>query len=207
MDNSNAVGIKITTDTKQTVSMLEQLINRLDKTNQILDKVSTNRSFEQTNKQLQNINNNLKMPNLTHYLGNIKRLAKLSSDWVDASSDYVENLNLMQVAYGDTRKEAEKFIDTISDTFGLNESILTRQLGYYRQIGNALSIDNDYAELLASNLLKMQLDVSSLYNLSFQRSGEVLQASMAGKLLLPLLIVILIANFFNCWKPKHRCAW
>lgn len=181
MDNSNAVGLKITTDTKQTVSMLEQLINKLDKTNQILDKISINKGFEKTNKQLKDINNNLKMPNLTSYLSSFKRLGQIVSNNVDASASYLENLNLMQVAYGDTRKEAERFIDKISDTFGLNESTLTRQLGYYRQIGNALSIDNDYAELLASNLLKMQLDVSSLYNLSFERSGEVLQSSMAGQ--------------------------
>lgn len=181
MDNSNAVGLKITTDTKQTVSMLEQLINKLDKTNQILDKISINKGFEKTNKQLKNINNSLKMPNLTSYLSSFKRLGQVVANNVDASASYLENLNLMQVAYGDTRKEAERFIDKISDTFGLNESTLTRQLGYYRQIGNALSIDNDYAELLASNLLKMQLDVSSLYNLSFERSGEVLQSSMAGQ--------------------------
>ena len=133
------------------------------------------------------------------------------SKLIDASASYAENLNLLQVAFNETGKEFdrmnESFVNGLSDAFGLDESVMTRQLGYYRQIGNALAIDSEYADMLGKNLLKMQLDMSSLYNLSFERSGEVLQASMAGKQNMPLLIVILIENFFNCWKPKHESAW
>lgn len=188
MDDSNAVGIKIKTDTKQTISNLDILINKLDKTNDILTEVAKNTGFERTNNQLQGINKTLKnvdrtlqAPSLASYLTMFKKLGQETANYVDVSAEYLENLNLMQVAYGDNRKEAERLIDSLSSIFGLNESGLTRQLGIYRQLGNALSIDNEYAELLSENLLKMQLDVSSLYNLSFERAGTVLQASMAGQ--------------------------
>lgn len=104
---------------------------------------------------------------------------------IDASSSYVENLNLMQVAFRETGEAYdrfnESFVNGLADAFGLDESAMTRQLGFYRQIGNALNVNSKYADLLSKNLLKMQLDMSSLYNLSFERSGEVIQSSIAGQ--------------------------
>ena len=115
----------------------------------------------------------------------LNNIAKNSYKFIEASADYVENLNLMQVAFKETGDKIdrvnESIVNGLSDSFGLDESVMTRQLGYYRQIGNALSIDAEYADTLAHNLLKMQLDMSSLYNLSFEKSGEVLQSSMAGQ--------------------------
>lgn len=105
--------------------------------------------------------------------------------YIDASSAYVENLNLMQVAFKETGKANdrfnESFVNGLADIFGLDESTMTRQLGFYRQIGNALNVDSKYADLLSKNLLKLQLDMSSLYNLSFEKAGEVIQSSIAGQ--------------------------
>lgn len=210
---------KLSANISTTVEKLKENNNELEENNNELEERNKNLSnnnqlnntfnslLSKTTSTLKKVNNALKLSNAVGLIYTFKKISNATASFLDSSSDYVENLNLMQVAFSETRDEAESFVNGLADIFGLDESQMTRQLGYYRQIGNALNIDNKYADLLAKNLLKMQLDMSSLYNLSFERSGEVLQASMAGKQLLPLLIVILIANFFNCWKPKHRCAW
>lgn len=160
---------------------------------------SFNKSASKTSDMLKKINNNLKLPNLQALITTMKQLATTFTKAIEQSSSYIENLNMMQVAFGETRKEAESFVNGLADIFGIDESTLTRQLGFYKQIGNALAIDSEYAEMFAKNLLKLQLDMSSLYNLSFQKSGEVLQSSIAG-----LIIVWLAQNLLKCWNVLKR---
>lgn len=195
MNSENSVGLQIEAKVDKTIQSLDKVIQNLNKTNNMLNKIASNSGFSKTNNELKQTNNLLsnmssslsKMSgmsnklNLGAVIAAFNRLGRQMMKNLDASASYVENLNLMQVAFQETRDEAESFVNGLSDIFGLDESVMTRQLGYYRQIGNALAIGNEYADLLGKNLLKMQLDMSSLYNLSFKRSGEVLQASMAGQ--------------------------
>ena len=122
---------------------------------------------------------------ITSTILSFKSGLSITEDLIGKSAEYVENLNLMQVAFKETGKAGDTFnesmVNGLADVFGLDESQMTRQLGFYRQLGNSLNVDSKYADLLAHNLLKLQLDMASLYNLSFERSGEVLQASMAGQ--------------------------
>ena len=204
--STDAVSLRISTDTEQTSNNLDKVINRLDKTINLLSKISSSDSFRRKNSDLKEtqkvanelntslgkINNTLSKidknsswTGFSGFLNIMKKISKESYNWVESSASYVENLNLMQVAFKETGKEFdranESIVNGLADAFGLDESTMTRQLGYYRQIGNALNIDAKYADTLAHNLLKMQLDMSSLYNLSFEKSGEVLQSSMAGQ--------------------------
>lgn len=163
------------------ISHLERIEKNTGMTRQTKSIESFNKSASKTSDMLKKINNNLKLPNLQALITTMKQLATTFTKAIDQSSSYLENLNMMKVAFGETRDEAVSFVNGLSDIFGLDESILTRQLGFYRQIGNALALDSEYAEMFSKNLLKLQLDMSSLYNLSFQKSGEVLQASIAGQ--------------------------
>ena len=206
LSTKDSVSVKITTEAKEINKTLDGTITRIDKVVTQIKRINSTSSFDKQNKQIKNMNNSTN--NLSRSLSNMSKTLKtisghtmlgsmktifnlfsrfgnLTSKFIDDSASYAENLNLMQVAFKETGQEFdrmnESFVNGLSDAFGLDESVMTRQLGFYKQIGNALDIDNTYAERLAKNLLKMQLDMSSLYNLSFERSGEVLQASMAGQ--------------------------
>lgn len=195
MAAKNGTLVKVITDTSESEKNLKGVIEKLDETNKLLNKISKNKGFESQNKEIEKVSKKLdinakkiskignafKLTGITAIFAGLSKIGKQTSKMIDSSASYVENLNLMQVAFQDTRDAAEGFVNGLSDIYGLDESSMTRQLGYYRQIGNALAIDSYYADMLAKNLLKMQLDMSSLYNLSFERSGEVLQASMAGQ--------------------------
>lgn len=114
------------------------------------------------------------------WLGVIKEVASGIMEASKAQASYIENLNLLDTAYGTTENSGRKLINTLSEVIGLDQSGLTKSLGTYRQMTSALGLMNDTADLVSENLLKMQLDMSSLYNLDFQRAGEILQVTLAG---------------------------
>lgn len=97
-----------------------------------------------------------------------------------AQQEYIENLNLMQVAFKDTYKSADNLINTISKEIGLDPSNLVRQIGIYKEIGNAMGYTNNISTLLSENLLKLQMDMSSLYNVDFARAGKALESAITG---------------------------
>ena len=177
---SSVVISGIDTETKEANEDTKELSKNIGKTHK--KHSSFKKSLKSTQKLLK------KAFGVGIFLAFAKGLSKATNslqDNIAKSSEYVENLNLMQVAFKETGEANdrfnESFVNGLADSFGLDESTMTRQLGFYRQIGNALEIDSKYADMLSRNLLKMQLDISSLYNLSFERSGEVIQASIAGQ--------------------------
>lgn len=152
-------------------------------------------SIRNVKKELKNLKNSIKEigdssnKNLGNFfntksmLGWIGVLKEATSTMINASkaqTDYIENLNLLDTAYGTTENSGRKLIQTLSEVIGLDQSGLTRSLGTYRQMTSALGLMNDTAELVSENLLKMQLDMSSLYNLDFARAGQILQITLAG---------------------------
>lgn len=131
-----------------------------------------------------------------------KRLGETIYDLVKAYSEYIENINLSTVAYNGLEEAASKlypFVEKISNAFGLNESEVIRSIGLFKQMANAMGLAQEQGDLLATSLTKMAYDISSLYNISFERAMSALQSSLVGKDL-PLALVIVLANLFNCVK-------
>lgn len=110
------------------------------------------------------------------------------SKFTSVSADYVENLNLMNVAYHRTEESmdetslaGEKLVNTLSEMYGLDESSLTRMVGIFKQLSNAMGLSNELGNRLTKTLTQMSIDVSSLYNVSLERASSVLQSSLAGQ--------------------------
>lgn len=94
---------------------------------------------------------------------------------------YIENLNMMQVAFGKSADAATNYIDKLVDATGFDASGLTRQLGVFRQISSAMGYTSEVADLLSTNLSKMSLDISSLFNTSVERAGKSLESAITGQ--------------------------
>lgn len=115
-------------------------------------------------------------------------LVKKMSSFTSVSADYVENLNLMNVAFHRTKDSmeetalaGERLVNTLSDMYGLDESSLTRTVGLFKQLSNAMGVSDEVGNKLTQTLTQMSIDVSSLYNVSFERATSVLQSSLAGQ--------------------------
>ena len=113
-----------------------------------------------------------------------KRIGEMIYNLVKAYSGYIENINLATVAYGGLEEAASKlypFVEKISNAFGLNESEVIRSVGLFKQMANAMGLAQEQGDLLATSLTKMAYDISSLYNISFERAMSALQSSLVGQ--------------------------
>lgn len=125
----------------------------------------------------------------------MKKLMNTFGGLSKKSSDYIENLNLLEVAYANIDKATgkfnesieesseriETFINKMADVYGFDESNLTRQFGIFKQLANAMQLPTETAENLSELMVKMSNDISSLYNLDLSRASNALQSALAGQ--------------------------
>ena len=111
----------------------------------------------------------------------IKKLGAVISSTTKKSADFLENFNLFQVAFNGNYKSAERFINKMSEMYGLDESWLTRTVGNFKQLTNAMNLTADMGEKVSTLLTQMSLDISSLYNVDIDRAAETLRSAMAGQ--------------------------
>ena len=108
-------------------------------------------------------------------------VVKGMSNLVKKSSDYLENINLFQVAFDNNYNSAEKFINKLNEMYGLDESWLVRTVGIFKQLSNAMNLSTEQGTKLSTLLTRMSIDISSLYNIDIERASSVLQSAMAGQ--------------------------
>ena len=125
---------------------------------------------------------------LSTYFKALYNVSKQLTSLISASSNYIENVNLLEVAYHNANETIEEsssriedFIAKMADVYGLDESRLTRQFGIFKQLANAMKLPADEAERLSELMVKMTNDVASLYNLSLERASNALQSALVGQ--------------------------
>lgn len=152
----------------------------------------TSSNFEGTSKNIDNIGKSVKtafnVVGIKAFLSTSRELVRTISNLTAKSAEFTENLNLYQVAFKEIGKsveestrESDKFINKLSEMYGLDESWLTRTTGTFRQLANAMKLGNQEATQLATLMTQMSIDISSLYNLDIDRASSVLQSSLAGQ--------------------------
>lgn len=150
--------------------------NQLDTIIQKLDQ--TTKRATQTGKSLTNIFN---VSKLSAYTYTIKRATTAVMSYIDKSSSYLENINLYQVAFDGLYQEADRFVNKLSEMYGLDESWVTKTTGIFRQLANAMNVSTETGNKLSMLLTQMSIDISSLYNVDIERASSVLQSAMAGQ--------------------------
>ena len=137
------------------------------------------------NKEVNSLGKNINTAfQTTAIIGWGKAIMSVTQQMINASkaqSEYIENFNLLEVSYKNNTGSAEKLMDTLKNFYGLNPSGLTKQLATYKQMTSAMQLGEEASSLLSENLLKMQEDVASLYNLDFERVGSKFQSALAGQ--------------------------
>jgi len=88
---------------------------------------------------------------------------------------------LFQVAFDGNYKSADRFIKKMSEMYGMDESWLTRTVGIFRQLSNAMNLSAENGERLSTLMTQMSLDISSLYNIDVEKASSTLQSALAGQ--------------------------
>lgn len=118
---------------------------------------------------------------VTKYASAIKKLGAGFTSLAKQSMDYLENFNLFQVAFNGNYNGAERFINKMSEMYGLDESWLTQTIGKFKQLTNAMNLTAETGEKVSKLLTQMSLDISSLYNVDIDKAASTLSSAMAGQ--------------------------
>ena len=96
------------------------------------------------------------------------------------SISYTENLNLFNVAMGDSVDEGIAFVDQMSEIYGMDPSNLLRYAGNFYQLSDAIDMNSASASKLSLSLVKATNDISSLFNIPIEKVFEDLSSGMQG---------------------------
>lgn len=118
---------------------------------------------------------------ISKFAGAIKKLGAGFTALAKQSFDYLENFNLFQVAFEGNYTNAEKFVNKLTEMYGLDESWLTKTAGHFKQLSNAMGLTAETGEKVSQLLTQMSLDISSLYNVDIERAASTLSSAMAGQ--------------------------
>lgn len=182
----------------ETLSIIKATLSGID--------TGTAKELDKSARSTQSISKDVKsMSDLTKFAFNyttirtfnraLQRTIQSMGRLITKSSDYLENINLYQVAFNGAYKDADRFINKISEMYGLDESNLVRTVGIFKQLSNAMNLSTETGTKLATLLTQMTVDISSLYNIDVERASSVLQSSLAG-----LIKVWLAQNLLKCWN-------
>lgn len=101
--------------------------------------------------------------------------------FTEASSSWVENLNLLEVVFADTADEAKEFVKTAANNFGLDANALAQYVSTFKQMANAMGQASETGTQMAEALTYLALDISSLRNVDMKTAASDLASGIAGQ--------------------------
>lgn len=193
MNNESEVSIKfknsITGENK-----LKEYAKTLQKIHSVLSSIEQGKikQMEQSAKEMGNISNEAdKMAKKVNIAFNYSALRMFASSLsrvysglikvTQKSSEFLESFNLFQVAFDGNYREAEKFINKMSEMYGLDEAWVMKTTSLFKQLANAMGMGVETGEKLSKLLTQMSVDISSLYNLDVDQVPQILQSALAGQ--------------------------
>lgn len=125
---------------------------------------------------------------LKNALSGMKKLAlllvnvgKKAADLVGISGKYTENLNLFSVALGKFAKTEKEFAERSEDLLGIDSSEFMRYEAVFMNMTRGFGVASGKAVLMSRNLTQLGYDLSSLYNVSFDKAMGKLESAIAGQ--------------------------
>lgn len=175
------------------VSHLKAIEERLERINQLQGKkVSTSKQVVNAQKEEEK-QTKRNTQSLTSYIGKLtstvviaRKFARVISSAIQESANYVENLNLFAVAYGDVYQETLGWALDLADGFGLAINEVLKFAGTFRQLSTSLGLVEDTANSVSKTVTQLGYDVSSLFNTSVENAMEKLQSGIFSGNVRPL---------------------
>ena len=113
----------------------------------------------------------------------VRRAAGFVMDVFQESNNYVESLNLAEVAMGGYATEAKRYAQVVEDTIGINQSDWLSSMGVFNQMLAGFGIDRGKAAQMSKQLTQLGYDIQSAFNLSdVNKAMDRLQSGLAGQI-------------------------
>lgn len=158
--------LRITSYANTATQSLGKMNTQLDRTRRTLKNVGIFATFGKLNY----------MTNMMRYYG------RAVANVVQYAMDYVETLNLWQVANRENIELADEFIAKMNKAYGVSEQTLMNYQAIFKNMLAALGdLSDAVSSQLSMQLTQMALDFSSLYNVTIERAMTVYQSILSGQ--------------------------
>ena len=111
----------------------------------------------------------------------IKKVTQYMAEASKKSADYIETLNVLQVAFDGNTESIRKFSSKLADTLNLDDSTIISAAAHFKVLTKSMGIATETGEKLSKLMTQMTLDLSSLYNIDFDKAQTALQYAMEGR--------------------------
>ena len=111
----------------------------------------------------------------------IRKATSYIGESVKKSADYIETLNVLQVAFDGNTESIRKFSSQLADTLNLDDSTILDAASKFKMLSKSMGLANETGEKLSELMTKMTLDYASLFNYrDINKAQNVLQNAMQG---------------------------
>lgn len=115
-------------------------------------------------------------------VGGIKEIGNKIGDIVKSSTEYIEDVNLFNVALGKYATEAGTYAETVSEALGVDPNDFLRNQGLFQTLTTGFGVASDRAIVMSQALTQLGYDISSFYNTDVEEAMTKLQSGLAGEL-------------------------
>lgn len=159
---------------------LSKAIEKMSKSQEMsnLDLSKMNFTINKYNKTM----GNPKFSNATGFVSMgiiVRELAHGFGYLLNSTNDYIETLNLFNVAMGDSTRRAWNFIESL-ESIGVDQEQAMRFQASFYDISKSLGLSAKNAYTLSEQFTKLSYDYASLYNIPIENAFEKLQAAAVG---------------------------
>ncbi len=181
---------------KTAVSRLDKIIEKLEYIYKLEGKkLPTKGGSSTTNvgdpKEEKQVKKNTKalgsyLAKLTSVVVVARKLAHFMGGAIKESANYIENLNLFAVAYGETYQQQLDWALGIAEAYGLANNEVIKFAGTFRELSTSLGLVGNTADLVSETVTKLGYDLSALFNTTVEQAMEKLQSGVFSGNVRPL---------------------
>lgn len=99
---------------------------------------------------------------------------------INSASDYEENLNKLQVAFGDYAEEVQNFTDNAQMDYGLSKKDASDSASAFGALAKGIGLSEQQAASMSVELTKLSADLGSYFNTDIEESASALEGIFTG---------------------------
>lgn len=97
------------------------------------------------------------------------------------ASDYEENLNKIDVAFGDSSESVKEWANNARDAFGMSRVQATSAASAFGALGKGIGLSESDAAEMSTTLTGLSADLGSYFNMSNEDSAKALEGIFTGE--------------------------
>ena len=100
---------------------------------------------------------------------------------IQNASDYAENLNKLDVAFGSYAAKVREFTDSAGDNFGIDKIQASNMAALFGDMGTGMGLAQQQAADMSMSLVSLAGDISSFKNISHDMASTALKSIFTGE--------------------------